>query len=139
MMGDVFSRQNVVNAMMPKPIASGVNSVLDMVAAARERKKEEKEAQTSSKEEKKPRQVQEEEEDFDPSQGGWVEDDEYDDEDDGPSAAAMDIDGSLDEIEEDEIYMSVNKNNPYSLKTQLNCGAYIFIENEDHYFTRIKI
>lgn len=100
MMGDVFSRQNVVNAMMPKPLASGVNSVLDMVAAARERNKGEKnEAQTSPKEEKKPRQVQEE--DFDPSQGGWVEDDEYDD-DDGPSAAAMDIDGSLDEIEEDE-------------------------------------
>lgn len=102
MMGDVFSRHNVVNAMMPKPLASGVNSVLDMVAAARERKKEAKEAAASSKEEKKPtRQVQEEEEDFDPSQGGWVEDDEYDD-DDGPSAAAMDIDGSLDEIEEDE-------------------------------------
>lgn len=102
MMGDVFSRQNVVNAMMPKPLASGVNSVLDMVAATRERKKEAKEAAASSKEEKKPtRQVQEEEEDFDPSQGGWVEDDEYDD-DDGPSAAAMDIDGSLDDIEEDE-------------------------------------
>lgn len=102
MMGDVFSRQNVVNAMMPKPLASGVNSVLDMVAAARERKKEAKEAAAPSKEEKKPtRQVQEEEEDFDPSQGGWVEDDEYDD-DDGPSAATMDIDGSLDEIEEDE-------------------------------------
>lgn len=102
MMGDVFSRQNVVNAMMPKPLASGVNSVLDMVATARERKKEEKEAHSSPKEEKKPtRQVQEEEEDFDPSQGGWVEDDEYDD-DDGPSAAAMDIDGSLDGIEEDE-------------------------------------
>lgn len=102
MMGDVFSRQNVVNAMMPKPLASGVNSVLDMVATARERKKEEKEAHSSPKEEKKPtRQVQEEEEDFDPSQGGWVEDDEYDD-DDGPSAAAMDIDGSLDDIEEDE-------------------------------------
>lgn len=102
MMGDVFSRQNVVNAMMPKPLASGVNSVLDMVAAARERKKEAKEAAASSKEEKKPtRQVQEEEEDFDPSQGGWVEDDEYDD-DDGPSAAAMNIDGSLDDIEEDE-------------------------------------
>ena len=101
MMGDVFSRQNVVNAMMPKPLASGVNSVLDMVAAARERKKESKEEAASSKEEKKPpRQIQEEEEDFDPSQGGWVEDDEYDD--DGPSAAAMDIDGSLDEIEEDE-------------------------------------
>ena len=44
-----------------------------------------------------------------------------------------------DEIEEDEIYMSVNKDNPYSLKTQLNCEAYIFNENEDHYFTRIKI
>ena len=102
MMGDVFSRQNVVNAMMPKPLASGVNSVLDMVAAARERKKEAKEEAASSKEEKKPsRQIQEEEEDFDPSQGGWVEDDEYDD-DDGPSAATMDIDGSLDEIEEDE-------------------------------------
>ncbi len=98
MMGDVFSRQNVVNAMMPKPLASGVNSVLDMVAADRGRKKE---ARSSPKEEKKPRQVQEEEEDFDPSQGGWVEDDEYDD-DDGPSAAAMDIDGSLDDIEEDE-------------------------------------
>ena len=35
--------------------------------------------------------------------------------------------------------MSVNKDNTYSLKTQLNCGAYIFNENEDHYFTRIKI
>lgn len=44
-----------------------------------------------------------------------------------------------DEIEEDEIYMSVNKDNPYSLKTQLNCGAYIFSENEERYFTRIKI
>ncbi|WP_455061016.1 GNAT family N-acetyltransferase, partial [Parvimonas micra] len=44
-----------------------------------------------------------------------------------------------DEIEENEIYMSVNKDNPYSLKTQLNCGAYIFSENEDYYFTRIKI
>lgn len=44
-----------------------------------------------------------------------------------------------DEIKEDEIYMSVNKDNTYSLKTQLNCGAYIFTENEDQYFTRIKI
>ena len=35
--------------------------------------------------------------------------------------------------------MSVNKDNTYSLKTQLNCGAYIFNENEDQYFTRIKI
>ena len=44
-----------------------------------------------------------------------------------------------DEIKEDEIYMSVNKDNTYSLKTQLNCGAYIFTKNEDQYFTRIKI
>lgn len=98
MMGDVFTRQNIVNAMMPKTLATGVNSVLDMVAA---RKKAAPSSSSSSTEPKKTKQVQEDEEDFDPSQGGWVEDDEYDD-DDGPSAAAMDIDGSLDEIEEDE-------------------------------------
>lgn len=97
MMGDVFSRQNVVNAMMPKTLATGVNSVLDMVAA---RKKAAPSSSSSSTEPKKTKQVQEDEEDFDPSQGGWVEDDEYDD-DDGPSAATMDIDGSLDEIDED--------------------------------------
>lgn len=91
MMGEVFSRENIVNAMMPKMLAAGVNSVLDKVSASHK-----KAAPSSSS--KKPRQVQEEE-DFDPSQGGWVEDDEYDD--DGPSAAAMDIDGSLDDIEED--------------------------------------
>lgn len=91
MMGEVFSRENIVNAMMPKMLASGVNSVLDKVSASRKKG-------TPSSSSKKTRQVQEEE-DFDPSQGGWVEDDEYDD--DGPSATAMDIDGSLDDIEED--------------------------------------
>lgn len=91
MMGDVFSRENIVNAMMPKTLAAGVNGVLDRVSAARK-----KAAPSSSK--KKERQPVNEE-DFDPSQGGWVEDDEYDD--DGPSATAMDIDGSLDEIDED--------------------------------------
>ena len=97
MMGDVFSRQNIVNAMMPKTLATGVNSVLDMVAS----RKKASPSSSSSTEPKKTKQVHEEEEDFDPSQGGWVEDDEYDD-DGGPSAAAMDIDGSLDEIEEDD-------------------------------------
>ena len=39
---------------------------------------------------------------------------------------------------EDEIYMSVNKNNLASIKVQENNGAYIHHEDEDHYYTRIK-
>lgn len=39
----------------------------------------------------------------------------------------------------EEAYLSVNKNNPYSLKAQLNNGAYIDHEDEDHYYTRIKL
>lgn len=42
-------------------------------------------------------------------------------------------------IEEDEIYLSSNKNNPASLKVQINCGAYLVGENEEEYFTRIKL
>lgn len=41
-------------------------------------------------------------------------------------------------IKEDEIYMSVDKTNPASLKVMLNNGAYIHHENETEYFTRIK-
>lgn len=37
-----------------------------------------------------------------------------------------------------EVYMSVNKDNPASLKVQLNNGAYIHHENEKKYFTRIN-
>lgn len=37
-----------------------------------------------------------------------------------------------------EVYMSCNKDNIASLKTQLACGAYIHHEDKDHYFTRIK-
>ncbi|MDO4778732.1 MAG: GNAT family N-acetyltransferase [Tissierellia bacterium] len=41
-------------------------------------------------------------------------------------------------ISEDEIYMSVNKYNIASLRTQIKNGAYIHHENEEQYFTRIK-
>lgn len=41
-------------------------------------------------------------------------------------------------IREDEIYMSVSKNNPASLKVQLSNGAYIHHEDDLKYYTRIK-
>ena len=41
-------------------------------------------------------------------------------------------------IPEDEIYMSVNKDNPVSLKVQLKNGAYIHHEDDKEYYTRIK-
>lgn len=41
-------------------------------------------------------------------------------------------------IPEDEIYMSVNKDNTASLKVQLNNGAYIHHEDDKHYYTRIR-
>lgn len=40
-------------------------------------------------------------------------------------------------IPEDEIYMSVHKDNPASLKAQTNNGAYIHHEDEKEYYTRI--
>ena len=42
-------------------------------------------------------------------------------------------------IKEDEIYMSVRKDNEVSLKVQLKNGAYIHHEDEKEYYTRIKI
>ena len=42
-------------------------------------------------------------------------------------------------IEEDEIYLSVHKDNPASLKVQQKNGAYIVGETEIEYLTRIKI
>ena len=42
-------------------------------------------------------------------------------------------------IEEDELYLSVHKDNPASLKVQQNNGAYIVGEIEGEYLTRIKI
>ena len=37
-----------------------------------------------------------------------------------------------------EVYMSVNKDNPASLRVQIKNGAYIHHENETEYFTRIN-
>lgn len=42
-------------------------------------------------------------------------------------------------IEEDEMYLSVHKDNPASLKVQEKNGAYIVGETEGEYLTRIKI
>lgn len=39
----------------------------------------------------------------------------------------------------DEVLLSVDKTNPASLKTQLNCGATIYREDEDTFYTKIKI
>lgn len=41
-------------------------------------------------------------------------------------------------IKEDEIYMSVHKNNPASLRVQQKNGAYIHHEDEVEFYTRIK-
>lgn len=38
-----------------------------------------------------------------------------------------------------EVYMSVNKDNPASLRVQMKNGAYIHHENETEFFTRINL
>lgn len=38
-----------------------------------------------------------------------------------------------------EVYMSVNKDNPASLRVQMKNGAYIHHENETELFTRINL
>ncbi|SEI52666.1 Predicted acetyltransferase [Lachnospiraceae bacterium A10] len=38
-----------------------------------------------------------------------------------------------------EVYMSVNKDNPASLRVQMKKGAYIHHENDEEYFTRIDV
>lgn len=42
-------------------------------------------------------------------------------------------------IKEDEIYLSSHKDNPASLKVQIKCGAYLTGENDEEYFTKIKL
>ena len=42
-------------------------------------------------------------------------------------------------IPEDEIYMSVHKDNPASLKAQLKNGAYIHFYDDNEFYTRINI
>lgn len=49
------------------------------------------------------------------------------------------IETAKDIVPEDEIYFSVHKDNPYSLKVQLKNGAYIHHEDEKEYYTRINI
>ncbi len=41
-------------------------------------------------------------------------------------------------IPEDEIYLRVNKDNPASLQVMLKNGGYIYSEDEDKYYVRIK-
>lgn len=50
----------------------------------------------------------------------------------------MTIEKAWEIIKEDEIYMSVDKTNPASLKVMLKNGAYIHHEDETEYYTRIK-
>lgn len=50
----------------------------------------------------------------------------------------MTIEKAWEIIKEDEIYMSVDKTNPASLKVMLNNGAYIHHEDELEYYTRIR-
>ena len=52
---------------------------------------------------------------------------------------AMLLDMAAPLIEEDEAYLSVNKQNPASLRVMLAIGAYIHHEDEDHYYTRIPL
>ena len=49
------------------------------------------------------------------------------------------IDEVKDKLIEDEFYLSCNKDNQASLKTQLKCGAYIHHEDDEHIYTRIKV
>lgn len=57
----------------------------------------------------------------------------------GTRGLAMMIEKARNVIPEDEIYMSVNKDNPASLKVMLNNGATIHHEDELEYYTRIKL
>ncbi len=49
------------------------------------------------------------------------------------------IDICKDLIKEDEVYLSVHKDNLASLKVQIENGAYIVDETSDEYLTRIKL
>ena len=42
-------------------------------------------------------------------------------------------------IKEKEIYLRVKKNNPASLKVQVKCGATIVNEDDEYFYTRIKL
>ncbi len=46
---------------------------------------------------------------------------------------------AIQKCREIDIHMSLHKNNYYSLKVMLNCGAYVYSETENEYLTKIKI
>ncbi|MBR5501523.1 MAG: GNAT family N-acetyltransferase [Oscillospiraceae bacterium] len=50
---------------------------------------------------------------------------------------ALEYIGQLLPEDEREVYFSVRKDNPASLRVQQNCGAYIHHEDETEYYTRI--
>lgn len=52
---------------------------------------------------------------------------------------ALTIEKAREIIKEDEIYMSVHKDNPASLQVQLKNSAYIHHEDDKEYYTRIKL
>ncbi len=52
---------------------------------------------------------------------------------------ALAIEKAREIVPEDEIYFSVSKNNPASLRVQLKNGARIHHEDEQEYYTRIKL
>ena len=52
---------------------------------------------------------------------------------------ALAIEKAREIVPEDEIYFSVSKNNPASLRVQLKNGAHIHHEDEQEYYTRIKL
>lgn len=56
----------------------------------------------------------------------------------GTEGLRLTIEKAWEIIKEDEIYMSVHKNNPASLQIQKKNGAYIHHEDDKEFFTRIK-
>ena len=52
---------------------------------------------------------------------------------------AMALEEARELVKEDEIYMSVNRDNPASLRVQEKNGAYIHHMDDKEYYTRIKL
>lgn len=57
----------------------------------------------------------------------------------GTKGLALAVEKARGIIPEDEVYLSVDKDNPASLKVMLNNGAYIHHEDEREYYTRIRL
>lgn len=57
----------------------------------------------------------------------------------GTRGLALAIEKARSIIPEDEVYLSVHKDNPASLKVMLNNGAFVHHEDELKYYTRIKL